>query len=135
MQRATAATSWPSPYLQINADASANYTVHQLYGSGSAAGASALTSQTGAYYPLMPAANQNANVFGAAIIDILDYANTNKYKTIRSLGGADNNGTGQIEFDSNVWLSSVAINSLSFYPSNGTNFAQYSRFSLYGIKG
>jgi hypothetical protein len=33
-------------------------------------------------------------VFGVAIIDILDYANTSKNKTVRALSGEDENGAG-----------------------------------------
>jgi hypothetical protein len=45
-----------------------------------------------------PRNGATANAFGVGIIDILDYANTNKYKTIKSLDGCDLNGAGVIVY-------------------------------------
>jgi hypothetical protein len=67
------------------------------------------------------------------ICDVLDYANTNKFKTLRSLTGNDRNGSGSIWLDSGLWRSTSAITSIKF--TTGTAFAQYSQFALYGIKG
>jgi hypothetical protein len=78
--------------------------------------------------------------FGVSIIDILDYANTNKYKTFRNLNGNDINGTiasvgGYISLLSGLWMKTNAITSLKFAPVNGTTFTQYSQFALYAVKG
>jgi len=75
----------------------------------------------------------DANIRGGFIVDILDYANTNKYKTVRSLNGNDANGSGSMNLSSNVWLSTAAITSLTL--SSSSDFRQYSSFALYGIKG
>jgi len=77
--------------------------------------------------------------FGSTIIDILDYANTNKYKTIRAISGTDCNGLvsgygGCIGLYSGSWRSTAALTSVKFGLSNGVNFTQYSEFSIYGIK-
>jgi hypothetical protein len=40
-----------------------------------------------------------------------------------------------INLASGLYLSTSAIISMAFTPDNGTLFNQYSRFSLYGIKG
>ena len=70
-----------------------------------------------------------------AIIDILDYANSNKNKTWRSLSGNDTNGGGAVQLSSGFWDSTTAITSLTLnFNSTGT-FSQYSSFALYGIKG
>jgi hypothetical protein len=74
-----------------------------------------------------------SSVFAANVIDILDYANTNKYKTTRSFSGADNNGSGFVQFMSGLWMNTAAITSITILP-NSDNFAQYSSFALYGIK-
>jgi hypothetical protein len=82
-----------------------------------------------------------ANSFGTTVIDILDYANTNKYKTLRSLTGFDNNTTGGageqggVLFLSDAWYDTSAITSISLFPESSGNFAQYSTYALYGIKG
>ena len=124
-------TAWASggnsDYLRINGDSGSNYTWHYLVGTGSSAGAGAATSQTGMQ-----------NYFGTAInnvriIDFLDYTSNSKYKTVRSLVGGDNNGSGSIWLESNLWLNTAAITSLTFN-IDSNNVAQYSHFALYGIK-
>jgi len=120
--------------LTINSDTSSTYTRHILYGDGASA-ASAYNSTTGfSYTGILVQGGSSASIFAANAIDILDYANTNKYKTVRSLSGADRNGSGEIDLISNLWQSTSAITTLSFAPISG-NFAQYSQFALYGIKG
>jgi hypothetical protein len=127
-------------YLQVqfNADTASNYAYHDLTGDGSAASAAAGTTQSTIRTGLLPRSSQLANSFGVAVIDILDYANTSKAKTLRSLCGMDyNTGTapvGQINLRSGLWTSTSAITSIKLY-SEANNLAQYSSFALYGIKG
>jgi hypothetical protein len=78
--------------------------------------------------------------FGASVIDILDYANTDKNKTVRGIGGIDVNGTvggigGSIGLSSGLFNSTAAISSVTFTPDGGTLFNQHSSFALYGIRG
>lgn len=118
---------------QFNSDTGANYSRHNLIGNGSAASASAATSTTGVWLGVMPQTGDTANAFGASVMDILDYADTNKYKTTRSLEGLDLNGSGEANFRSGSWRSTSAITSILITPTSG-NFLQYSSFALYGIK-
>jgi hypothetical protein len=37
------------------------------------------------------------------LVDILDYSNTNKYTTVRTLAGFDNNGNGAVTSNSGLW--------------------------------
>lgn len=112
------------------------YTFHALYGNGTSAAAAAATSQT--YMKLaynFVSASTNTNVFGAIIIDILDYTDTNKLKTIRSLGGVDNNGSGTMSFFSGFHTTATsAITSIELAP-DADNFAANTSFALYGIRG
>jgi hypothetical protein len=65
----------------------------------------------------------------------LDYASVNKNKTVRTLTGIDNNGSGFLTVFSGAWLnSSSPVNSITLVPQSTYNFVQYSQFSLYGIK-
>jgi hypothetical protein len=122
--------------LAYNSDtSSSNYTYHDFGGDGSGTfvyGSGA--PERNAFYATS-AAGSGANIFGVGIADILDYANTNKYKTHRNLGGADSNGSGRVGFVSGLWLNTAAITSITLTPSVGTTFNQYSTFALYGIKG
>jgi hypothetical protein len=78
--------------------------------------------------------SSQVSMFGTQIIDILDYANTNKYKVMRSLNGHDNNGNGFILHRTSLWMSTSAISSITFTFSS-SNYMQYSQLALYGIKG
>jgi len=119
-------------------DSGSNYAWHDLYGNGASAAAQSLTSQT--KIELNNASGTGvASNFGAGVLDILDYANTNKYKTTRSLHGNDVNGTisgfgGRVALDSGLWMNTAAISTIQFGPITGTAFTQYSSFALYGIK-
>ena len=131
--RGTSALGEVNCESRFNSDSGSNYSRHQLYGDGSAVGASATTSSTIMVVGSVPDSSKSANIFGSFVLDILDYTNTNKYKTTRTLYGYDANGSGIIILRSNLWMSTSAISSISFSPASN-NWAQYSSFSLYGVK-
>jgi hypothetical protein len=120
--------------MRFNSDSGANYSQHYIYANGSITAAGAATNAT--YIPAVSILTDGwtANVFGTSVIDILDYANTNKYKTARTLNGFDANGGGDILFNSGNWRSTTAIDTIVFAPSSGS-LKEYSSFALYGIKG
>ena len=121
--------------LQFNSDSGTNYANHQLYGtSGGAVGG--LGNANAANIRLITANGSVnlANQFGAGITDILDYANTSKYKTVKTVGGYDNNSDGRIELTSGVWMNTAAVTSITF-SFFGDAVAAGSTFALYGIKG
>lgn len=103
---------------------------HLLYGDGSSAAAVAASGEA---YILFTTKSSSTSTFSADILDILDYANTNKYKTIRGLDGRDLNGSGQIAITSALWAYTNAVDRIELKPFNG-NFTQYTHFALYGIK-
>ena len=121
--------------FRINSDTGSNYATHLMQGDGSTVNVNERTANTSCINgDLQPGSSSTANAFGATVIDILDYANTNKYKTVRHLGGVDLNGSGVIDFGSGVWLSTSAITAFRIF-TFGVDFAQYTQFALYGIKG
>lgn len=122
--------------VNFNSDTGNNYSWHYLRGDGSLTGAGAFTSVGNicASFDLV-GANAGSNIFGGFIIDILDYSNTNKNKTTRTLAGADLNGSGSIGLCSGLWQSTSAINSITLAPYWGAfNWVQNSQFALYGCK-
>ena len=121
--------------IRYNSDTGSNYTYHALYGTGSVTGSEASNPRTAAVVPVTAIANTNTNMFSHGIIDILDYANTNKYKTQKVSGGWDVNGNGQAFLGSASWMSASAISQIQIYTRAGVGFKQYSHFALYGIKG
>jgi hypothetical protein len=114
--------------VQFNSDTGSNYSWHQLFGDGSSAQSNNGTTQTFMY---MAYGGGSTTAPNALVTDILDYANTNKYKTLRSLSGNDLNGSGGVQFWSGNWRSTSAVTSLKVTAS----FNQYSQLALYGIKG
>jgi hypothetical protein len=127
-------------YLEIrfNSDTGSNYNGHLLGGNGTNAVAAVEGNLTYMIAERISCTTQT-NIFGAVIMDILDYKSTNKNKTTRHLGGYDVNGdaqTNNIVLGSGLWINNTtAINSIAIEPAGGTLFNQYSHFALYGIKG
>jgi hypothetical protein len=133
----TAAVDVVGVVLRFNSDSNTNYTRHYLLSDGTSVYAGAATSRTSIVGGLVLSGGSIASVFATGVIDILDYANTNKYKTYRVLSGVNTNGTsppGYVDFESALWLSTSAINSITITLPSG-NHAEYSSFALYGIKG
>ena len=133
MSLKAAATTNGTPQIIYNNDTSSIYTYHQLKGDGSSASAYSPGANYGGQWYIN--GGQSADQFGAYITDILDYASVTKNKTIRTLAGFDNNGSGSIFLTSTAYINtSAAINSLTLTVQSG-NIAQYSQISLYGVKG
>jgi hypothetical protein len=133
MLNGTAAGTYNNVRMGFNADSGANYSSHLIYGDGASAGAQAETSGTRMYGQILISQASTSSYVGVGVIDILDYANTNKYKTVRSLNGIDLAGSGQIELSSGNWRNTNAITSIEFVTASG-NFNVGSTLALYGIK-
>jgi hypothetical protein len=120
--------------VTFNSDTANNYSWHYLEGTGTTVSAGAAASQPSMVAENTTGSTQSSGIFGVFVIDILDYSDTNKYKTMRVLSGADANGSGYIDLDSGNWRSASAINNITLNLNAG-NFVQYSQMALYGIKG
>jgi hypothetical protein len=86
---------------------------------------------TSGYIASMPGAS--ATSMGFIVIDILDYLDTDKNKTIKSFNGWDNNGSGLFLMYSGLLTSTDEVKTIRLDPGSG-NWAQYSSFALYGVK-
>lgn len=127
-------------YVRFNSDSGNNYSYHSMYGAGNnPISVSAGSTQNVWFCGEMPAASSAANSYMALVIDVLDYANTNKFKTGRSMSGWHGNsstdGTGfkNVWFSGGNWRNTNAINTLTIVSNGGLTTA--STFALYGIKG
>jgi hypothetical protein len=133
----TARASFPDDNMamQLNANTGSSYAWHQLSGDGSSATAGASTTTTDLRVGRVTGATAAAGNFGTGIIDILDYDNTNKFRTIRTLSGNEFNGSGTITFFSGLYQSTVAVTSIKLFSQTGANdFAANTTFALYGVK-
>lgn len=119
-------------YIRLNGNTTiTDYSTHLIDGNGSSVSAYGAADD----YPQFTIPHSSTSTFSACVIDILDYTNTNKYKTIRSLSGFDANGSGLVRFNSGALYSNTnAITEINIIGSTG-NLTQYSSFALYGIKG
>ena len=139
--RSSSGNNYDNIFMSFNSDSGSNYTSHYLAGNGATADAYAWTSDTKIQSFYTAGGTAGSNVFAISVIDILDYANTSKYKTTRHLNGFDNNGTGTgnyakgtVDLSSGLWQNTSAISSINLQINGGVNFTQYSSFALYGIK-
>lgn len=123
--------------MRFNSDSGDNYSLHRLFGDGSTVASDAYTSSiTSIRVSGLNGSATTANSFSGGIIDILDYQNTNKRKTVKSLAGTDlNDANGRIFFSSGCWENTAAITSITITSSAGVDFNEHSHFALYGIKG
>ena len=133
INKTTAGTGNEWLTFQVNGATTNIVARHTLLGDGATASAEADTSTQATWFAF-GSADSTASAFGVVVMDVLDYANTNKNKTFRTLSGWDKNGSGYVALNSNLWNSTSAITSLTIIPRTNS-FAQYTSFALYGIKG
>ena len=127
-------TTQPQMLMRFNSDSAGNYSRHQVEGNGSSVTSGSGTSQTSIIH-FINGIESTTGAGSAFISDILDYANTNKAKTVRTIAGTEKNGSGQVFLISGAWYKSPleAINTITL-TTNTSNFAAGSSFALYGIK-
>lgn len=81
--------------------------------------------------------NNNSTSFSYTVIDIIDYANTNKNKIVKNIAGFDNNSgssSAGLEFNSGIWINTSKVTTLQL-KAGQNNFASTSSFALYAYKG
>jgi len=121
--------------ITFNNVTSANYARHHLVGTSTATASANSSSASSISLIDAVAPSTTANVTTNGVIDILDYANTNKHKTLRGVYGLiQAYTTSRFYVASGLFTSTTAISRITLTAS-GNNFSTVSRFSLYGIKG
>jgi len=121
--------------IQLNSDSGSNYSVHDLYGTGSSVSAGGGASQTSINSgPVGWGSSVASDIVGAFIIDIHDYASTSKYTTVKGFTGRDKNDAGFLRLFSGAWLNTAAVDSITLTATAG-NFTNLTQIALYGIKG
>lgn len=124
-------TSGGVVYARLNGDTGTNYAWHYLRGSGASTIAAAGAASQSEIW-LSTFLGYSADYSGAILVDILDYANTSKYKTTRTFAGTYDTVNNAISISSGLWLNTAAVNSITIFTSN--NYDNRSSFALYGIK-
>jgi hypothetical protein len=126
-----ATTDNPTVYTYFNNDTTAaNYSFRLLGGDG-ASSSGATTSQ--AWFMRIAPSSATASSFSNGMMYIPNYAGSRiKHVSVDSV--TENNGaTAYLALHAGIWNSTAAITSIKLDPF-GTDFAQFSSASLYGIK-
>lgn len=123
--------------IQLNGDTGSNYSWHRLFGepSSSASGQASGAATQSSISPGPNGGPTGTTEMGVAVIDLLDYASTSKYKTIKFFGGVASTSSAYnyIALSSGLWQSTSATTSLTLFVT-GANFTTTTTFALYGIK-
>jgi hypothetical protein len=120
--------------LRLNLDTGNNYAKHELGGNGSSVFSSANTSVSSMIDLIQtPGASNDANAFGALVLDVLDPFSTSKYSTVRCLSGRAVSSNPRVGLSSGVWMNTASLTDITLVGQGGS-LVTGSRFSLYGIK-
>ena len=118
--------------MQFNGANANQYISHYIYSNGSTTTSdwSSLTS----FIYLVPIGGFLTSSGTVNLIDIHDYANTSRKKTVRIFGGGDQGTAGRVGYHSGHWNQTSAISSITIYWTS-VQFQIGTTISLYGIKG
>jgi hypothetical protein len=117
----------------FNSDSGSNYISHALLSYSAVVGEANTGANATSMWFTISITGVQSN-FAGNVIDIFDYKNTNKFKTVRQLGSSDRNSTtGSIALTTGLWRSTAAITRIDITLSN--NWAEHTTYALYGIKG
>jgi Tfp pilus assembly protein PilW len=132
---ATRNSSQSAPYnqyrIRVNGDSGANYSVVRMLGDSSGIGSS---SESGSVeFTVYFSEPSSASSYAVTVSQFMDYAQTDKHKTILTRNDAPSQGiTGAYAAR---WANTAAITSISIFPPPGFGaWAIGSTFSLYGVK-
>jgi hypothetical protein len=130
--RNTDGATFRSLTLRLNGDTGSNYGYQSMRGQNTTISSAAPGSyQTSLLIGETPGAGSAANGFGSLFVDLIDYANTTKIKTTKTMGG--NAATNDVIAFNGTWNSTAAITSILVSDAvTSTSFAAGSRISLYG---
>lgn len=126
-------------YARFNSDSGTNYSYHFMEGYSTSTNDGKGINQTyawlgkieGSYGTTLP------TTYGGSIVDIFDYANTNKNTTTQSISGVvDPRPTNVVYFSSSLWDDTSAVNRIDLYGIiySGGGFVRGTCFTLYGLK-
>ena len=119
--------------VTLNSDTGNNYSWKFLYGTGSAAASTGLSSTNGFQYVIIAASNSTANTFGNSSFYIPNYTSSNQ-KSITIDAVSENNGTVATQgMLGGLWTGTAAITRIDI-TETVLSFAQYTTAYLYGVK-
>lgn len=140
MARSSKAATDDNVTLQFNTDSGTHYTRNLIDITDASAVEKTDATQTslntyGDNLGVITAASASAGAPGFLEYEILSYANTTFWKTVRWIGGWNDTtvGSTMLEVAGGVWQSTAAINEIVLALLSGSNFIIGSAAYLYGI--
>jgi len=130
------ATNTDQLYVRLNNDSGSNYSNHWMQGySGSGVGATASTGDSYAKWGDAVGGNNAATEYSNSVIDILDYANTNKNTTVQYFSGSvpSLSAASTVKLGSSLWDATSAVNEIYVYVINTPAFQRGTEMTLYGL--
>lgn len=128
--------------LRFNGDTGSNYSYHQIVGTSAASYSqnAAAQAQIAMNSTWSNVGGYGSVVYVPVVVDIFDYKNTTKNKTVKILESFDGNQSSAnqyVSLRSGAWYSTSAITSITLDSTPGYAdgaFASGTQFALYGIK-
>jgi len=111
--------------IRFNGDTASNYSLTDIYGTGTGAVSSRQANITGG------GSGDTSGTGTVLIYQINNYSNTTTYKTTISRNGSPSTNA---VASACLWRSTAAINSVTIYTGTADSWAVGSTFTLYGIK-
>lgn len=130
--RDTNAAVATNAFLRFNGDGNGNYWYHKVRADGTSFTYDTTSGFMGYLILGTIPSNTTALVYGSVIIDIFDYSNASKGKSVKYTAGYDANGSGVVTFGGGFWNSTAAITSIQCGADSSGN-ATFTRIDLYGV--
>jgi hypothetical protein len=128
----TSSTGWVR--LGPNGDTSTGNKSHhrmQGFGNGGSSGVTDASTSSLIFYHMPSDYDADAVTYGSMVIDILDYANTNKYTTFQQVSGWAGQGADYAVFGSGLWAATTTMTSITLDSTDA--WTRGSEFTLYGL--
>lgn len=111
--------------IRFNGDTASNYSLTDMYGTGSSAISSRQSNITGG------GSGDTSGTGTVLIYQINDYSNATTYKTVIGRNGSPSTN---VVASVSLWRSTAAVNSITLYTVSANNWLAGSTFKLYGIQ-
>jgi hypothetical protein len=114
--------------FRFNGDTASNYSYTRMYAND----LNAVSTDRESNLTGMRIGFTSSTDYVNGIFEINNYKNTVSNKTVLGRSGVNDYG-GYVFFYTGLWRSTSAINSVTIYSDNSTNFVSGSNFTIYGI--
>jgi len=126
--------SYDTLYIQLNNISTGYYTYHQHYASQSSVAGGGAAGANGSYLPFASTESTEGEMYGCAVVDMVDYTSTSKFKTVQSLTQTAELGVpaSYVVSNSGLFYSTAAVTTIKLVPYSGNNLVRGTVISLYG---